>query len=153
MPGEIVFGWDTLEIVAADPRFRDLIERQWKELAQVDGYPCPDYKRGFAMEKAGHWKLWTGRQDDRLVGFIQWQILPPLGYRGMLWAFDCGHYIDPEIRDIFVALRMWREAEPALKALGVSMIRGHDNHRHPLGPFFKRLGYESVSTAYQKVIE
>lgn len=145
------FGWESLESVAADPHWRSLIEQQWRDLANIPDYPEPDYRQGFHWEKAGSYRIWTARQDQ-LVGFIQWQIIPPLGYRNRLWAFDCGHYVDPRSCDIWVWLAMWRSAEEALRALGVSVVRGHDNHKRPLKAAFRRLGYGPVSTYYQRVL-
>lgn len=151
MPADLAFGWESCEAVFADPRFRDLIGEQWTELSHLPDEPLDlDFPRAFQMERAGAYRLWIARRNDRMVGFIQWQIICPLGYRNTKWAIDAGWYFEAAERDIFAALGMWRGAVDALKTEGVGVVRGHDNHKRPLGVFFKRLGMAAISTVYQK---
>ncbi len=152
MTGEVSFGWESAEAVAADPRFRDLIERQWRELSFLPDPPQPDYRRAFEMERAGSYRLWVGRESGEMVGFIQWQVVPPLGYRDTLWAFDCGHWLEPVENAIWTWVSMWRSAEAALRKRGVRVMRGHDNTKRPMAVAFKRLGFTPVATSYQKVL-
>jgi hypothetical protein len=102
------------------------------------------------MEDARILKVWTAHLGRDLAGFIQFQFLSPLGYPQSKWAVDVGWYFAPEKRNAWRALQMWRTAEDALRALGVEIVRAHDNQKRPLPALFKRLGFEPVSTMYQR---
>lgn len=150
---EAEFAWESLSVIFREPNWRSLIADQWVELSHLpDVEPEFDFAAMYELEKAGHYRTWVARKEGLMIGFIQWMFHKPFAYRGQLWALDCGHYIDCEHRDVHTAIAMWRGAEAALRAIGVTAIRAHDNEKRPLDPFFKRLGYEKVSSMYQRML-
>lgn len=150
---EVEFGWQPLEDAIAEPGLRELVLSQWAELSHLPDIPLsPNFALMAQLEKSGHFKVWSAHNDGLLVGFIQFQIFDPLGYTGVTFACDCGWYLDPECKSPWIAGRMWREAESALKDLGVRVLRAHDNEKRPLTAFFRRLGYAPVATQYQKAL-
>ena len=105
------------------------------------------------MEKAGGWRIWTARRDGELIGFIQWCFFSPLGFTGVAFAADQGWYFSPDERNgPWQALTMWREAETALRALGVEIMQSHENTLLPLKSFFRRLGMTPIAVVHQKDI-
>lgn len=107
-----------------------------------------------ALEGAGIFRVWTARRRGRVIGFILFHIHPHLNYRHTLFAFDGGHYLDTTYRDNgWLGIKMWRSAIAALRDLGVRVVMAHDNSQRPLGPFFRRLGFEPRSTIYWKVLD
>ncbi len=144
------FGWSPLSEIFREPNWRDLILDQWIELSPLPDEPNIDFDAMYAAEAAGVFRVWVVRNDGLMIGFIQWMFHRPFAYKGQLWAMDRGYYVDCLFRDTATAIAMWRTAEAALREMGVSVILGHDNEKRPLGPFFKRLGYDRISSMYLK---
>jgi hypothetical protein len=147
---EIAFQWEPLDELLADPVVMPMIEQQHRALSSHKEPLDPDWDRMFEAEKQGGFRLWTARDGDTLAGFIQWQIFRPYGYRDVLFAWDCGHYLDAKYRSPWLWIKMWTTAGAALKELGVALARGHDNAAQPMPSAFKRLGYMPIGTLYER---
>lgn len=150
---DITCGWEKLEDLLAEPNIRDLLEAQWEELAGLKDKIAldPDIKRMRQAEALGVFKIWAGRRDGLLVGFIEWHVSPTFHNRSTLYAIDGGHYCHPEFCDSWSYLHMWREAERALRDMGVGAFMAHDNEARPMPAFFRRLGYQPQGRLYGKV--
>ena len=147
----MICGWTSFNTLLADSAFMELLETQWGELTHLpDRPPSPDWDRVLEHERLGLLKVWTARINGDIRGFIAWNFIYPLGYPASLWAVDGGWYFDPKRRNAWKALRMWQSSEIALRAMGVEIMRAHDNIKRPLGPFFKRLGFHPVAVNYLK---
>ncbi len=148
----MIFSWEPLDELFADPAVMPMLERQWAELSSHGDPLDPDWERMIAGEEAGVFRVWTARDGGALAGFIQWQIFAPYGYKNTLFAWDCGHYLDDGYRSPWLWIKMWKTSEAALKVLGVKLIRGHDNSRQPMAAAFKRMGYTPIATIYQRAL-
>lgn len=143
--------WVPVKTLLLDSDLPNLIEQQWRELTHTpDQPPMPDWERAVEMNEAGVLRVWCAYLGRRLIGFIQFHFMNPLGSPHNKWAIDVGWYLTPEKRTGWRALQMWRTAEVALRALGIEIVRAHDNTKRPLPALFKRLGYVPVSIQYQK---
>ena len=154
MVGAVTFGWETVAVLMADPALDSLILNQYEEFSHLKGrVPLTvDYERMALMEKAGVFRVWTARLDKELVGIIEFQIVPHLHSRNTLFAFDCGHYLDPSARAMWRFLKMWRSALMALRELGVEIVMAHDNAKHPIGSAFRRLGFAPDGSTWLKAL-
>jgi hypothetical protein len=153
-PLPITFGWASVTDLLDEPNLRELAREQHEEFGGLpDTIPLDvDVEKMLALEKLGVFKVWTARQDDLLIGFIEFHVSPTLHHRTTLFAIDGGHYLLPEFRDIFVHIKMWRSALTALQGMGVAAVLAHDNPRRPLGAFFRRLGFDPGGSLYFKVL-
>ena len=151
------YGWEKLSFVLREPEVPHLIREYWEELwpAKAAAPLDPDFGRMLQQEEQGVLRLWATRDEEKkLVGFVMFHVMPHLASRKTLFALDAGHYLSPSSRDLseWVGVSMWRQALEALKALGVVVVMAHDNYARPLGPFFKRIGFEPRSTIYWKIL-
>lgn len=147
--------WEKLDKLFAEPNFPEMIRAYSDELNQIEAVApySVDWAELRRLEAAGRYRVWVCRVDGTLAGFITCHIMAHLFHKDTLWAFDNGHYLAPQYRDIArIAWRMWRTLAPALRALGVTVHMAHDNASRPLTPFFLGLGYEPRSTIYLKVL-
>jgi len=120
------------------------------ELSPIDDPVDPDWGAMQAMEARGEYRLWVCRVSDTLAGYIAFQIMPHLDYRGVLFAFTPQHYLAPGFRDTSDAIgwRMWRTAKPALRALGVKYVMPHDSSKRSLLPFMMAWGAPPIGCFY-----
>lgn len=151
-----VYGWEKLAIVLAEPNARDMIRAYVEELSPIKHIAAvdPDWRRLQRDEAAGIYRLWTARVEGTLAGYISFNVMEHPSYRGVLFAFDAGHYLSAPFRDTpgRIGYRMWTTVAPALKTLGVQVIMSHDNMARPLVPFMLSLGYEPRGLLYTKVL-
>lgn len=150
------FGWATVGETLAAPNIRALAEAYWQELWPLKeqaplAINLPEIARQEAM---GVFRIWAAHVGGRLVGFIFFNVLPHLVACNTLFAFEVGHYLDPLYRedDHWLGIKMWRLAMTALEDMGVKVVVAHDNADHPLGTFFRRLGFTARATAYWKAL-
>jgi hypothetical protein len=139
------------------PELPSLFARHYDELAEnKEVYPLdPDWDRYFAMDIAGILKVLTVRVDDILVGYIFNLVGPHLHSKSTRYADIEMFWFDPLYRDVWMAVKAFRENENFLKSLGVVFIHVSDKIRFKKGKvdlIFKRLGYRPIETNWSKVL-
>jgi hypothetical protein len=142
--------WEPLATLLAEPNAADLIRAYADELGFLPEPVDPDWDAMAAMEARGEYRIWACRVDGTLAGYIAFQIVPHLDYRGVLMAFVPQHYLSSHFRDKSDRLgwRMWRSAMPALRDVGVRYLMPHDSSRHSLLPFMLALGARPIGCNY-----
>ena len=144
--------WQPLATVLAEPNAADLIRAYADELSPLDE-PCdPDWEAMARMEARGEYRIWACHVDGTLAGYIGFQILTHLDWRGTLFAFTPQHYLSSAYRDRsdMLGWRMWKSAMPALRELGVKYIMPHDSAKRSLLPFMLALGAKPIGCFYLK---
>ncbi len=167
----VSFGWEKVADFQSDPDAHDLIFQMEEHVGMLfsDIPMVVDWKRMRDLEAAGMYRLWVAREADapataqsreaitlqpkaglgRIVGWIEFQIQTSTHRATTLFATDCGHWVDPSLPNRgWVWIKMWREALPALKKLGVRRAVAHDSVTRPLGGAFERLGFRPTSTFF-----
>lgn len=148
----LIFARERFPDVEAE--LRDLIVPHWHEVGDHrDTLKLDvDWAAFRSLEDKNMLLVVTARHDCQLVGYVIHVIAPSLHYRPHLIARDDAHYLAPEHRKGWNAIRLLRAAEKELVALGVSAISYHQKEREDLnkGIVFKRLGYEPRERIYTK---
>lgn len=150
---DLIFGWEPLDDLLAEPNVRELLLLQYEEFGGLrEDIPLdPDIGRMREAEKLGVFRLWAARRDGRLVGFIEWHISPTFHHRSTLYAIDGGHFVHPD-EGAWTWLRMWRAALAALLELGCRVVLAHDNPHRPLDRAFDRLGFQPAGSLYVRTL-
>lgn len=106
------------------------------------------------LEDAGLVKMIVARHfpSGTMVGYVIFIIQPMLHYQHLKVAIEDAHYLMPDFRKGWTAIRMFRFAEKVLKGVGVDVVRYHTKVKLDKGPIFKRLGYEHLENLYTKRI-
>lgn len=138
------------------PELGSLIKAHWLEVSpdpeffQLD----PAWEIFDRMDELGLVVAVTARRvdNDELVGYIIYLIQPMMHYKNLRLGQEDAHYLKPEYRKGWTAVRMFRIAEGILRSLGVHLTVVHTKMREGLdrGPVFKRLGYQPHETLYLK---
>lgn len=126
----------------------------WEELANhKDIRPLDvDHARYIQFNNMGVLKVFTVRDEGKLVGYFMCTLAISLHYKTWLYAAPDVYYLLPEYRKKGIAPIMFKEYEAWLKDIGVRCIIMQDKITHDHGKFFKQLGYTPVETMYEKVI-
>lgn len=133
----------------------DLISAYWAEMSPIQEVAPldPDWDLMRRREAEGAYGIWACRAGKTLAGFIAFHLITHLDCRGTVCAIDAAHYLSPEFRSSDrLWFRMWRSAEPALKAKGAQIVMAHDSARRPLLAPFLALGYTPQAVVYWKAI-
>lgn len=115
----------------------------------------PDVERYQAYADAGQLHILTMRDAGKLVGYHVALVSGHLHYKGTLMAFTDLYYVAPTYRKGMAGVRLFREAERALRALGVRRIQTATKlHAHlNMSRLLTRLGYQHVEAAFHKRLE
>ena len=62
------------------------------------------------------------------------------------------YFIAPEHRNLVTSARLMREADAYLKTLGINLVRYGTKKKRDASKFLRFLGYEEMSTTYEKVL-
>ena len=161
MATEIAF--DTLGQALADGA-EDLVSFNWLEVEHFqDVLPLDvDWPKLLMLERAGVYRVITARSKGKLVGYNGYFVQPPIRHKTSLWAVNDTLYVDPEHRTSTLGVRLLKDSEALLRALGVKAItQGNvwpDDHstsgkaRARFGALLCRMGYLPAENVYVKLL-
>jgi GNAT superfamily N-acetyltransferase len=131
--------------------------QHYKEVALDQAYISldPDIERYESYAKAGHLFILSMRDAGKLVGYFVGIVSGHLHYKSTLMCFTDLFYVLPTYRKGLAGVRLFREAETALRALGVRRIQTATKlHAHlDISRLLERLGYARAEVAYHKLLE
>lgn len=144
------FSCEEYEDVADD--IKPLLEEHYDEIAKYKDIPlAPDWTAYRELCRAGIVKIFTCRQDDRLIGYGIYFIKPHLHYITCLVAQQDILFITKGYRGTGFRFINWCDEQ--LKALGVQMTVHHVKASHNFGPMLERQGYELMDLIYTKRLD
>lgn len=124
----VVFGWDSLARVFAEPNWSDLIAEHWAELGVHRDQMIldPDYDLLLVLAKHNRFRAWTARCDGLLVGYMGWMTQPHLHYRRTLHAVEDLFLMSAPYRRGLNGYRMFTECFAALREIGAQRCIIHE---------------------------
>lgn len=134
--------------------YQELIKTHWKEVAlNKDKVPLdPDYDRYLSLEEANAFKVFTVRDDGKLVGYFAVFVFPHMHYKTTVFAQNDVIYIDPSYRQGFRAIRLIKFAEECLIEDGVDVLQINTKVSKDFGPLLERLGFNLTDKVYGKYL-
>jgi hypothetical protein len=87
-----------------------------------------------------------------LVGYLFSLIGPHLHYKSTRCAFLDLYWLEPQYRKGMNGVRLFREAEESLRALGVKKVFGQTKVWKDISVIFDRLGWKQAEITYTKVL-
>jgi GNAT superfamily N-acetyltransferase len=126
----------------------------WNEVAtHKDKIPLdPDYVGYQRQHEGGHLHVTTARASGKLAGYVVAIVRPHLHYAHSLSAFYDLYYLAPAYRKGWNGVRLFREAERALKARGVERMFTGTKLSKDASRIFERLGWLETERLYVKWI-
>jgi hypothetical protein len=130
-----------------------LLAAHWYEIAHYPDIPLDVDVNAYEMaEHAGMLRLYTVRDDGRLMGYAVFFVRPNMHYQGSIQASQDVLYLDPAIRG-GTGYRFIRWCDEQLRAHGVQAVYQHVKAKHNFGPILERQGYELVDLIYAKRLD
>lgn len=133
---------------------KPLLDKHWDEVAlNKELRPLDiDYDTYFILNDVGLSRIFTARDEGKLVGYFWFVVAPNLHFKTWKVAQVDWYFVDPECRGTGLGSMLVTEAEKWLKTLGVNSVvtmdRVHRSHKN----FFTRLGYTEIEHFYEKLI-
>jgi hypothetical protein len=109
----------------------------------------PDFDRYLQMEEGGYVRLFTARDEGKLVGYNLMMISTHPHYPGSLWAIQDTLYMAPEWRG-FASIRFIRHVDAELRAEGVKYLLRQVNVNRDFSRTLERMGYDQKEVTYMR---
>lgn len=139
------------------PECQPLWLQHWLEVALSHAQiPLdPDVERYQAFADAGQLHILSMRDAEKLVGYHVTLCVGHLHYKGTLHGLVDLYYVLPAYRKGRAGVRLFQEAERALRARGVVKLQTATKiHAHlDMSRLLERLGYTQVEKVYAKVLK
>jgi GNAT superfamily N-acetyltransferase len=132
-----------------------LLHLHWQDVAlNHDSITLdPNWQVYQELAKMGFLHITTARTDaGELVGYAIYIIQPLLHYKRELGADGDIFWLHPDHRKGSVGIRLLKEAEMNIKALGCTYIVNKVKLHKDVGRIFERLGYQAIERVYAKAL-
>ena len=137
------------------PEVRPLLTDHWAEIAHYADIPLePREDRYAMMEEHDALRVFTAREDGKLIGYACFIVVPHLHYASSLTANQDVLFLLPDYRNVGNGAAFILHCDGQLKAEGVQVVTQHVKHGVlDFGPLLAAIGYESVETLYSKRLD
>ena len=144
--GQLEFGWEPIGDVVEE--YLPLMKRQAEEVGE--GEIDPNLPWFFAQARAGILKIFAARRDGVLVGYIVFLVCPSTWNVKILMGIANMFWLSPAERFGWSGINLFRNAEKALKELGVQRVDFYpkidlcNDKGYTVASLLERLGYRKV---------
>lgn len=148
----IIYQQESLVTVKAD--IIPLLEKHWEEVAinKEKIKLNPDWDAYANLEDSGVLKIFTARNEGKLIGYFVVFVKPHIHYKDHLFCYNDLIFIDEEYRKGFTSPRLIKFAEKCLKADGVEVMIVNTKTHKPFDSLLVWLGYKHIENLYSKVL-
>lgn len=150
--GTLTFQRETLR--ECQEEIQPLLVAHWREIAAYQDIPLdPEWGMYAQIEQTGALRIYTVRDDGRLVGYAVFFVRANPHYKGSVQAQQDILYLDPPLRKqrIGAAFIEWCDAE--LRKAGAQVVYQHVKLAFDFGPMLERLGYEALEKIYARRLD
>lgn len=133
---------------------KDLLEKHWEEIALNKGVIKlnPDWETYHDLEDAGALKIFTARDNNKLIGYFVVICRKHLHYVDHVFAFNDILYLAQEYRKGRIGTKLMKFAESCLKEDGTSVLVVNTKRHKPFDSLLEWLGYKHTENIYTKLL-
>lgn len=133
---------------------KPLLEKHWEEIAVNKGVIKlnPDWDAYYDLEQNGLLKIFTAREDTKLIGYFVVIVRKHIHYKDHLFAANDIIYLSPEYRKGMIGAKLIKFAEKCLKEDGVSVLLINTKTHKPFDNLLSWLGFKHVESIYSKLL-
>lgn len=133
---------------------KPLIKQHWEQIAvNKDKIKLnPDWQAYEDLNLAGHLKIYTARDNGKLVGYFIVGVSTHIHYKDHKFANNDILFVQPNSRAGMTGYKLINFAEQQLKKLGVSVININTKTHAPFDKLLERMGYDLTEKNFGKYI-
>lgn len=130
----------------------ELFELHYREIAlNQDAIKLnPDIEQYEEAERIGALKIFTARDEGKIVGYFAVLVTRSLHYADHIYANNDVIFLHPEYRKGFTASKLIKFALDCLAQDGISMLFINTKLHRPFDILLRRLGFDHVENVYAK---
>lgn len=148
----IEFARENLESVRSE--IEPLLEAHWHEVAHyLDIKLNPDWEFYSLIEEDNRLRLFTARDDGRLIGYAVFFVGPNRHYKDSIQAVQDVIFLHPEYRGAKLGAKLILFADEQCKSENIQVIYHHIKAAHDFGPLLVSCGYELVDLIFAKRLD
>jgi len=131
-----------------------LLNSHWEEIAlNKDKIKLnPDWDAYDNLEQVDKLKIFTARDDNKLVGYFVVIVGVNIHYKDHLFASNDIIYLSPEHRKGFTGIRLIKFAEKCLKQDGISVLTINTKVHQPFDRLMDFLKFRKIERVYSKYL-
>ena len=131
-----------------------LLNSHWEEIAlNKDKIKLnPDWDAYDNLEQVDKLKIFTARDDNKLVGYFVVIVGVNIHYKDHLFASNDIIYLSPEHRKGFTGIRLIKFAEKCLKQDGISVLTINTKVHQPFDKLMDFLKFRKIERVYSKYL-
>lgn len=131
-----------------------LLNSHWEEIAlNKDKIKLnPDWDAYDSLEQVDKLKIFTARDDNKLVGYFVVIVGVNIHYKDHLFASNDIIYLSPEHRKGFTGIRLIKFAEKCLKQDGISVLTINTKVHQPFDRLMDFLKFRKIERVYSKYL-
>lgn len=132
----------------------DLFVMHWQEIALDHSVIplAPDWQKYINLERSNQLHIVAARDNGVLVGYFFTIVLTHLHYCTTVMAWSDIMFLRPEYRRGFAGIRLVKEAEKMVRALGAKRLYIMCKVYHDIEGLLARLGYRWVEKIFTKLL-
>ena len=129
-----------------------LFELHWNEIDKLaEEHPLNvNYEAYEQLEKAGVLHTVTGRDGDRLIGYVISLLAPSLHCQDIARAINDVLFVHPDYRKGGIFSSMLKFAELRLKEQGMAIMYIHVKTDYDFSPILEHYGYTEIERNFEK---
>jgi len=133
---------------------KELLKLHWEEIAvNRDKIKLnPHWEAYVDLEDKGQLRIFTARENNKLIGYFVVIIGINLHYKDHVFAVNDILYLHPSWRKGLTGVKLIKFAEKCLKLEGVSVMSINTKTHRPFDSLMSYLKYDLVERVYQKYI-
>lgn len=127
-----------------------LIKEHWEEVA-VNKEKIklnPDWEAYEDLEKVGRIKIFTARDDEKLIGYFVVFVGRNIHYKDHIFATNDIIFITEKYRKGFLGAKLIKFAKKCLQEDGVSVLNINTKVHKPFDLLMERLGFKLIERVY-----
>ena len=138
----------------ARPDAQELLKDHWEEIALNKEKIAlnPDWEAYEKLEDDGKLKVFTARDNNKLIGYFVVIVGVNPHYKDHLFAINDIIYLDKDYRKGFTGIKIIKFAEKCLKEDGVSVLSINTKVHKPFDRVMVYLGFRPIERIYSKYI-
>ena len=128
-------------VAAVWPEIYPLFEKHWNEIAHFKDIPLdPDVELYNSLDDLGIMRVFTARDDGKLIGYSVYFVGPHIHFRKSIHATQDVFFINKENRGFGMRFLRWCDDE--LRRDGVQVVINAVSQSNDYSPVLRRMGYK-----------